>query len=102
MIMTAKRVDQNQAMIVEALRRAGASVQVLSEVGKGVPDLLIGITTHQGKAVNVLVEVKNPAGRCDLTDAERHWIESWKGQVAICRTPEEVLAVLEDICDTEE
>jgi hypothetical protein len=101
LIMTAKRVDQNQAMIVETLRRAGASVQVLSEFGRGVPDLLIGISTHQGKAVNVLVEVKNPAGRCDLTDAERRWISAWKGQLAICRTPEEALAVVEDICEME-
>jgi hypothetical protein len=100
MIMTAKRVDQNQAMIVETLRRAGATVTILTQ-GRGLPDLLIGVS-HNGRAMNVLVEVKNPAGRCDLTDAERHWIESWKGQVAICRTPEEVLAVLEDICDTEE
>jgi hypothetical protein len=97
-----KRVDHNQQLIVDALRQVGASVQVLSEFGRGVPDLLIGITTHQGKAVNVLVEIKNPAGRCDLTDAERRWISAWRGQVAICRTPEEVLAVLVDICDTEE
>lgn len=100
--MAGKRVDKNQSMIVEALRRAGASVQVLSEFGRGVPDLLIGITTHQGKAVNVLVEVKNPAGRCDLTDAERRWISTWRGQIAICRTPDEVLAVLEDIYAGEE
>ena len=97
-----RRVDQNQQQIIDCLRRTGASVQVLSEFGRGVPDLLIGITTHQGKAVNVLVEIKNPAGRCDLTDAERRWISAWRGQVAICRTPEEVLAVLEDICGTEE
>jgi hypothetical protein len=97
-----RRVDQNQQQIIDCLRQAGASVQVLSEFGRGVPDLLIGITTHQGKAVNVLVEIKNPAGRCDLTDAERRWISAWRGQIAICRTPEEALAVLEDICTTEE
>ena len=97
-----RRVDQNQQLIVDCLRRAGASVQVLSEFGRGVPDLLIGITTHQGKAVNVLVEVKNPAGRCDLTDAERRWISAWRGQIAICRTSDEVLAVLEDIYAGEE
>jgi hypothetical protein len=100
MIMTAKRVDQNQAMIVEALRRAGATVTVLTQ-GRGLPDLLIGVS-HNGRAMNVLIEIKNPAGRCDLTDAERRWISAWRGQVAICRSPEEVLAVLEDICDAEE
>jgi hypothetical protein len=98
--MTAKRVDQNQAMIVEALRRAGATVTVLTQ-GRGLPDLLIGVS-HNGRAMNVLIEIKNPAGRCDLTDAERRWISAWRGQVAICRSPEEVLAVLEDICDAEE
>ena len=97
-----RRVDQNQQQIIDTLRQAGASVQVLSAFGMGVPDLLIGVTTHKGKAVNVLVEVKNPAGRCDLTDAETRWIASWRGQVAICRTPEEALAVLEDICTTED
>ena len=74
-----RRVDQNQQQIIAVLRQVGASVQVLSEFGRGVPDLLIGITTHQGKAVNVLVEIKNPAGRCDLTDAERRWISSLEG-----------------------
>jgi hypothetical protein len=97
-----KRTDHNQAEIVECLRRAGCSVQVLSEFGHGVPDLLVGITTHKGKAVNVLVEVKNPSGRCDLTKSEECWIKAWRGQVAICRTPEEVLSVLEDICTDED
>jgi len=98
--MTVKRVDQNQAMIVEALRRAGATVTVLTQ-GRGLPDLLIGVS-HNGRAMNVLIEIKNPTGRCDLTPAETRWIKQWAGQVAICRTPEEALAVLEDICVTEE
>lgn len=97
-----RRVDQNQQQIIDALRQAGASVQVLSRFGQGVPDLLVGITTHKGKAVNVLVEVKNPEGRCDLTPPEKRWIEAWKGQIAICRCPAEVLAVLDDIYNTED
>jgi hypothetical protein len=96
-----RRVDQNKQLIVEVLRRAGASVQVLSEVGKGVPDLLIGSATCNGRPMNILIEVKNPEGRCDLTEAEVRWIKTWKGQVAICRTPGEALAVLEDICEME-
>ncbi len=97
-----KRVDHNQQLIVEALRRAGASVQVLSEFGRGVPDLLIGYTTHDRRPINILIEIKNPSGRCDLTEAEERWIEAWRGQVAICRTPEEALAILEDACTEEE
>jgi hypothetical protein len=91
-----RRVDLNQSIIVESLRRAGATVTILTQ-GKGLPDLLIGIPTHDGRAMNILVEVKNPLGRCDLTEAEQRWIEAWKGQIAICRTPEEALAVLDDI-----
>lgn len=93
-----RRVDQNQQQIIDALRQAGASVQVLSEFGRGVPDLLVGITTHKGRALNVLIEIKNPKGRCDLTQAEARWIKAWHGQVAICRTLEDVMAVLEDLC----
>ena len=85
-------------MIVDALRHAGASVQNLSEFGRGVPDLLIGCSTHNGRSINILIEVKNPSGRCDLTKTEERWIEAWQGQVAICRTPEEALAVLDDAC----
>jgi hypothetical protein len=97
-----KRVDHNQQLIVAALRHAGASVQVLSELGHGVPDLIIGSSTHNGRPINILIEVKNPSGRCDLTEAEGRWIQAWRGQVAICRTPEEALAVLEDARTVEE
>lgn len=36
----AKRIDENQPRIVANLRRIGATVQVLSMVGKGCPDIL--------------------------------------------------------------
>lgn len=39
----AARTDANQTAIVEALRKCGASVQSLAAVGKGVPDLLVGL-----------------------------------------------------------
>ncbi len=98
----AKRTDRNQALVVSVLRHAGASVQVLSEVGHGLPDLLIGCVANDGRPMNILIEVKNPQGRCDLTEAEERWIKAWKGQVAICRTPEEALAVLDDCRRAEE
>jgi hypothetical protein len=90
MIMAAKRSDHNQALIVEALRAAGASVTILSSVGGGCPDLLCGF--HER---NVLIEVKNLDGRGDrLTPAEDAWIRSWRGQVAIVYDPDEALQVL--------
>jgi len=62
-----RRVDVNQAAIVRALRESGASVAVLSSVGRGLPDLLVGF-----QGVNFLLEVKNLEGRgARLTPAER-------------------------------
>jgi hypothetical protein len=40
--MAGKRTDATQKEIVEALRRCGAHVVPLHEVGRGVPDLLCG------------------------------------------------------------
>ena len=36
------RTDSNQSDIVKALRKAGATVQSLADVGGGCPDLLVG------------------------------------------------------------
>ena len=79
-----KRVDRNQAEIVPALRRAGASVHTLHAVGEGVPDLLVGV-----RGVNYLIEVKARRGR--LTFAQVEWHSAWRGQVAVCRTVEDAL-----------
>jgi hypothetical protein len=66
------KVDGNQAEIVDALRKVGASVESLASVGSGVPDLLVGYmgTTH-------LLEVKADDGK--LNDDQWAWHASWKG-----------------------
>ena len=71
--MRAARIDANHEQVVSALRAAGASVQSLAGVGKGVPDLLVGF---QGKTL--LMEVKD--GR--KTPSERRLTEDqirWHG-----------------------
>jgi hypothetical protein len=86
---TAAKVDRNQAEIVKAFRQIGASVQILSAVGKGCPDVLVGF---RGK--NVLVEIKDgelpPSGRV-LTADQRDWHASWAGQVCVCKSIEEAV-----------
>lgn len=82
-----KRVDANQADIVRALRQIGATVQTLHEVGRGVPDLLVGYDYR-----DFLLEVKAPDGR--LTDDELLWQHKWKGQVAIVRTVDEAMQAI--------
>lgn len=76
----AGRVDANQKQVVDGLRKAGYSVCVLSGVGKGVPDLLVG-----ANGVNILLELKDgakPKSARKLTADEFKWHEAWKGQVA--------------------
>lgn len=61
-----RKVDANQAEIVEGLRACGWFVEVLSDVGRGVPDLLVG-----GRGIWCLVEIKSPGGR--LTPDQASW-----------------------------
>lgn len=71
----AKRTDANQSVIVKAFRQMGARVQILSDVGKGFPDLLI---CYRGTLA--LVEVKDGSlspSRRQLTPDEQAWHAEW-------------------------
>lgn len=85
---TASKTDGNQEDIVSFLRKIGASVQILSMVGKGCPDLLVGF---RGK--NYLLEIKKASGG-KLTKDQIPWHMGWSGQVAIVRTKKEALEAL--------
>lgn len=88
----AKKIDRNQPEIVKALRDAGCSVQVLSDAGKGVPDLLVGYMDG-----NYLLEVKDglaPKADRQLTPRQVKWHREWKGSVIVV---ESVNAALEAI-----
>ena len=89
-ISRANKVDANQAQIVRDLRQFGASVQDLSSVGGGCPDLLVAF-----RGVNYLVEVKNKGGRGKrLTEQQVRWQRAWRGQVAVCMCFDDVLKVI--------
>lgn len=88
----AAKVDANQVEIVDYLRRNGATVQILSMVGKGCPDLLVGYGGH-----NWLLECKPGdacASRQTLTTDEAQWHHGWAGQVAIVLNPTQALEVV--------
>lgn len=80
----AKR-DSNEAEIVAVLKAAGASVVQLSQ--EGVTDLLVGFNE-----TNFLLEVKTGTGK--LTAAQIDFFETWNGQKAIVRTPDEALRII--------
>ena len=73
------RTDSNQSIIAKTLRRAGATVQTLHEVGNGVPDLLVG---YKGK--NFLLEVKTDKGQ--LNEKQVEFFHNWKGNCYVVRT----------------
>jgi hypothetical protein len=91
-VRTRARVDTNQSAIVEALRGAGATVLHLHTIGKGCPDIAVGI---HGR--NYLLEIKNgsksPSKR-KLTPDEQKWHEAWRGEVCIVSSEAEALAAI--------
>lgn len=92
---TACRVDGNQAEVISALQSAGASVECLHMLGRGVPDLLIG---YGGQ--NYLFEVKDgdksPSAR-RLSPDETIWHRTWRGQVTTVESVLEALSAIANI-----
>lgn len=80
MVRRAAKVDGNQAEIVECLRAIpDCSVLVLSAVGEGCPDVMVGY-----RGFNFLFEIKDPKQpkhRHELTEDQRKFHGSWNGQV---------------------
>jgi hypothetical protein len=92
-IIRVHRRDGNHAAIVKGLKAVGASVQTLSQVGRGCPDLLIGF-----RGVNVLLELKDGAAKDKrqhlLNEAEQEWHRSWGGQVVVVKSLDEALTAI--------
>jgi hypothetical protein len=88
-------VDANQREIVAALRKLGATVQSLADIGKGCPDLLVGY-----RGVTVLLEVKDgskpPSARL-LTPDEGAWMAAWRGgPYRVVSSIDEALAAIQE------
>jgi len=91
--MRAAKIDANHEAVVLALRSAGATVQSLAGVGKGVPDLLVG---YQGQTL--LMEIKDgfkPPSARFLTKDQLRWHGSWKGgALAVVDSPDAALRMI--------
>jgi hypothetical protein len=91
----ANRIDDNQNDIVAALRKAGATVRVISQ-GEGIPDLLVGF-----RGETILLEVKDgnkPPSARTLTPAEKKFFDEWEGGLCmVVKSVEEALEMLEGI-----
>lgn len=86
----AAKVDANQSDIVKAIRDAYGphAVLDLSAVGGGCPDLLFGI-----RGCNIFAEIKTDRG--SLTADQIKFHDRWRGQLAIVRSVDEALRVIE-------
>jgi len=91
----ANRIDDNQNDIVTALRKAGATVRVISQ-GEGIPDLLVGF-----RGETILLEVKDgnkPPSARTLTPAEKKFFDEWEGGLCmVVNSVGDALKMLEGI-----
>lgn len=86
------RTDSNQKEIVKQLRKIGCSVQILSTIGSGCPDILCGF-----KGNNYLFEIKdgnNTPSKKRLTKDEQKWFDRWKGQINKIENFDEILKII--------
>ena len=88
---TVAKVDANQAEIVDALRKAGCTVQLLHKVGGGCPDILVG------RGDNYLIEIKDGAkspSQRKLKGIQEKWHGQWRGQVAVAKNVQEAFDIV--------
>jgi len=89
----ARKVDRNQAEIVEALRAVGARVEPLHAVGGGVTDLLV-LFRGELSLLEVKDGAKPPSAR-RLTPDQVEWHRRWacKGLHIVSTVNEALIAI---------
>ena len=81
------KVDRNQAEIVQALRKAGASVTPTHFVGAGFPDIVVSFRDSW-----YLLEIKTEDGT--LTQSEIEFAEYHRAMVPVVRSVEDALIAI--------
>lgn len=96
----AAKIDANQPEIVKALRKIGCTVEILSAVGKGCPDIIVGYKTHSGDKRNVFFEIKDgakPKSARKLTPDQVVWHEKWQGLVYVVESVDDALKIIGEL-----
>jgi len=89
----AARVDRNQPEIVDAFKRLGCSVLIISQLKK-CADLVIS------KRKTAIIEIKDgslPPSARRLTKDEQEFRDSWKGPYFIVESLDDVLRVVKEL-----
>ena len=82
--------DRNQNAIAAKFKKAGYSVADTSRLGGDFPDMIVA---RGGQTA--LIEIK--AGRGSLSVGQKQFIETWKGQIYVCRSEIEALAIIHEM-----
>lgn len=85
-----KRVDANQKIIVETLRNLGCLVWITSDLGKGAPDLVVGIGNKHLKLIEIKDGSKPPSQR-KLTLDEQRFHNNWKDHIKVISSIDEAI-----------
>lgn len=96
--MRAAKIDANQNEIVDALRKAGCTVQILSSVGKGCTDLVVGIPFRE-VGLSLMMEVKDgkkPKSAQKLTPDQVDWHNKWVGSKVVVSSVESAIEAVND------
>ena len=96
----AAKIDANQPEIVKALRKIGCTVEILSAVGKGCPDIIVGYNMHSGIKCNVFFEIKDgakPKSARKLTPDQVKWHEQWQGAVYVVDSVDDALKIIGEL-----
>lgn len=92
MTRLAAKKDANHNDIVRTLEAVGLHVTDLSQVGNGVPDVLVtGYNRKADRVVALLVEIKNANGK--LTEREKEYFARYPedGPLIVAREASDVL-----------
>ncbi len=88
------QTDKNHSSLLKLIRTIPkVTICDLSGTGGGCPDVMLG---YMGQ--NILIEIKRPdvaPSASKLNDKQEEWHGKWTGQVAIVRTFDDVLGVLD-------
>lgn len=83
------RKDSNHQEIVDALELAGATILDMAGLGRGAPDLGVGLR-GQNFFLEIKDSLKSPSRR-RLTRDEKVFHQTWRGQIDTVSTKEEAL-----------
>ena len=87
----AARRDANDAIITEALRKAGFTVVDYGNAGQGIPDKLVLRDLPDGTSWICWVEIKMPKGKLrEAQEAFRQTFEA-RGEYYVARDPEQAV-----------